>query len=623
MMYKRILFIMIVITGSGIIGCKKDPSTVSNPGVYDSNSYPRSIDELTSVLAAGYGNLRVEGLYGFQLLPKTFASCEHISNHTDGTFDYTSAMIYNNLTSSNKLASQIWSALFVGVKDANAALDRADFYQAKYMGANELQQVNVIRGEAYFLRAWYYFMLENFFGESYISQSGGGDKKGVPIFTTVPQSLEEMIKPRATSREVWDLIISDLKKADTLLQGSSNGTGDKLGRVTSWTAKALLGKAYVFTQDWANAKLVLKDVIDNSGKTLMPFNIYQQAFNSNVFPGVLNTSSDQEFNNESLFELNVDRVPQVYGIFGGVRQLTTSQGLLWAPTGFSNNGLSRQSMGYGNMCMNDRALRRFGFDIPVDSTADNTLLPNPAYNPNPAPNPTPYVSTQFIPGAYYTQRSADLRNNKIADPRLYVCAMEPYFDTVYFSSLQGQAGDRKKRPVAKHIYLPITDQYQGWSLKKYQTLDSRMDDITQADGANYYLLRLADVFLLYAEACMNSGDPVNALEYINKVHRRAYSGNPAYDYSNLSAATKADPSDINLANNPLAYERFTELFAEGQWWFDVCRWRIGQQEATYFGNLLPNNIVSQWSDGRSYSFPIPLAELNANAAMAGQQNPGY
>ena len=280
-MYKRITIISLMIVI--ISGCQKDPKSLSNPGVYDSNSFPTTYDQLESVLAAGYGNLRVEGLYGFQLLSKTFACSEHINNHTDGTFDYTTAMINNNLNSSNKLASQVWSALFVGVKDANATLDRANFYQTNYMGANELPKVNGLRGEAYFLRAWYYFQLECFFGESYINQAGGGTKMGVPIFTTVPQTLAETIKPRATTREVWDMIISDLKKSDTLLQGINN-TG---GRVNRWTAKALLGKAYVFTQDWSNAKTVLKDVIDNSGKSLMSFDQYRQAFNSNVIVGTL------------------------------------------------------------------------------------------------------------------------------------------------------------------------------------------------------------------------------------------------------------------------------------------------------------------------------------------------
>jgi len=80
---------------------------------------------------------------------------------------------------------------------------------------------------------------------------------------------------------------------------------------------------------------------------------------------------------------------------------------------------------------------------------------------------------------------------------------------------------------------------------------------------------------------------------------------------------------VNLSNNPLRYERYAELFAEGHWWFDVCRWRIGKAEADFYGNLLPNNHPSNWDDNRSYSFPIPLQEISANLALASQQNPGY
>lgn len=619
MMHKKLILVLLL--AAGFTSCKKGADSVSNPGVYSSSAYPRTYEELESVLAAAYGNLRVEGLYGFQLLPKTFACAEHINNHTDGTFDYTTDMIYNNLNSSNKLAYQVWKDLYVGVKDANAALGAADFYQANYMGSAELPKVNQIRGEAYFMRAWYYTQLECFFGEGYISP-GSPAKRGVPLFTSVPKNLNETIKPRASAREVWDLIISDLQQSATLLEGSSNGTGVNKGRVTSWAAKGLLGKAYVFTQDWANAKTVLKDVIDHSGKTLMPFNIYKQAFNSNVFPGVLNNYTDQEFNNESLFEINIDRVPQVYGIFGGIRQLTSTSGILWAPSGYiklANGTNGKQSMGYGNQCVNDKAILRFGFDIPSDSIMDNKLVENP----NHVSQDTDFISTTMVPSAYYTQKSKEKRFQFGADPRLYVCAMEPFFDTVYFSAAAGAVGDRKKRPVSKHVFLPIPDQFHGWSFKKYQTLDSKMDDIRQADGANYYLLRLADVYLLYAEACKNSGEPAVALEYINKVHRRAYNGSTAFDYTSLTDRTKADVNDENLAFNPLAYERFTELFAEGHWWFDVCRWRIGQGEADYFGTLLPKNTVSQWSDGRSYSFPIPLSEINANIAIANDQNPGY
>ncbi len=85
--------------------------------------------------------------------------------------------------------------------------------------------------------------------------------------------------------------------------------------------------------------------------------------------------------------------------------------------------------------------------------------------------------------------------------------------------------------------------YHGWSFKKYTTMDKSLSAYNGCDGANIYILRLADVYLLYAEACMNSGDNVNALEYINKVHRRAYSvpvdAPSAYDYAGLTARTKA------------------------------------------------------------------------------------
>ena len=182
--------------------------------------------------------------------------------------------------------------LYVGVKDANVTLDAADFYEKNYMVPGELQQVNIIRGEAYFLRAWYYFQLECFFGESYISSNGGGDKMGVPLFTAVPKTLAETRIPRSTTREVWDQIISDCKLSAQLLNGVIR-TGDDKGRVTDWCAKGLLGKAYVFTQTWDSAKIVLKDVIDNSGKKLMPWSKYQMAFNSNVGSGLNNNTNEE------------------------------------------------------------------------------------------------------------------------------------------------------------------------------------------------------------------------------------------------------------------------------------------------------------------------------------------
>ena len=124
------------------------------------------------------------------------------------------------------------------------------------------EAVDYIKGQAYFLRAFYYFELECLFGEAYITTAGGGDKKGVPIFDGMPADLAGTQQPRSTVRKVWDLIQADLTQAANLLKGKT-WTGNDVGRVTEWSAKALLGKSYVFTQDWAKAKTTLNDVIIN------------------------------------------------------------------------------------------------------------------------------------------------------------------------------------------------------------------------------------------------------------------------------------------------------------------------------------------------------------------------
>ena len=325
---------------------------------------------------------------------------------------------------------------------------------------------------------------------------------------SVPKTLAETRIPRSTTREVWDQIISDCKISAQLLNGVVR-TGDDKGRVTDWCAKGLLGKAYVFTQTWDSAKIVLKDVIDNSGKKLMPWSKYQMAFNSNV-GSALNNNTNEEFNEESLFEINVDRVPAAYGIFGDPpnKNLTTTMGVIWSPSGYNDDGTIPVGMGYANENVHDRNLVRFGFNLPLPLMVDN-----PDYDPA---IKSPF-NLKSVPDTAYTRQSKEFRANKTDDPRLYVCALQPFFDTVYFKL----GGAAMLRPVSKCVNIPTQD-YQGWSFKKFQTLDANLGEINYADGANYYLLRMADVYLLYAEACMNSGEGSTALEYINKVHRRAY-----------------------------------------------------------------------------------------------------
>lgn len=601
-MFKKLISALLLLLG--VAACTKDPVDVSQPDKYSSASYPASLAALTGVLTPAYANLRLYELDGFQLLCKDFACSEHTADLAYGGERSWTELELNHLSTANSYASDLWRGLYIGVKNVNSFLDRADFYEQHGMAPAEQKAVNVLRGEAYFLRAWYYFHLECFYGEGYVSASGP-DKMGVPLFTAVPTTLDQTQQPRASAKAVWALIISDLQKSAELLHGVQR-PGSDAGRVSEWAAKSLLGKAYVFTQDWARAKPVLLDVITNSGKQLMPYAKYRDAYNGNAA---------NEYNEESLFELNVDRVTPGYGIFidGVNANLTTSQGLIWAPSVLGDDGTengANNSLGYGNEFLHDRNLLRFGYNLPI-----YTLVNNPRFDASKAASAT---NPRRVVDPAFKRQALALRTNKTVDPRLYVCGLQPWVDSASRDGFE-------YRPIVKcsGIGTGIKPLFQGWSLRKYVTLDKTIFAYSAADGANYYLLRLADVYLLYAEASLRTGDPATALDYLNRVKRRAY-GYPVaaaspIDYRSLTDQTSAP--DPNLATNPLYYERWAELFDEGHWWFDVGRWRIGAAEATFYGNVLPTGGKIEWDETRSYAWPIPTTEVSTNTQIV--QNPGY
>jgi hypothetical protein len=77
------------------------------------------------------------------------------------------------------------------------------------------------------------------------------------------------------------------------------------------------------------------------------------------------------------------------------------------------------------------------------------------------------------------------------------------------------------------------------------------------------MYRLADIYLLYAEALNATNDLAGALKYLNFVHVRA--GLPAYTAVNPLVANQTAMLDAILQ------ERQWELIGEGKRWFDLVR----------------------------------------------------
>ncbi len=603
--------ILLLAAAVTITGCKKDPELVGPKDQYSTGNYPASLADLQSVLAPAYSNLRDQHLFGFNYLTKMMANATHAGNAAYSDPDWSGFIDVSNMQPNNGFVAGVWQALYAGIKNCNVALSGSDFFEQNYAKDADKQQIDYVRGQAYFLRAYYYFQLENLYGQDHLLNPTAKDTLGVPLFAGLPADYAATQQPRSSINAVWTLIESDLLQAANLLNGKV-WTGNDLGRATAWSAKALLGKAYVFRKDWTRAKTVLKDVIDNSGKTLMPYAKYRDAF-----IGI----SANEFNEESLFELNIDQDSKGgYGVYSGAANATSINGLIFPPYALGLDGKEESSLplGYGgNIGMHDKNVLRYGYD-----EGTYTLVNNPAFDNTKAPS---YSNPQKIMDPVYKAKALAVRTNKTADPRLFVSTLQPWLDSV-------KRDGQNWYPVARPSYIMgdanLQQQY-GWSFRKFAPIFNDINNVGPADAANIYILRMADIYLLYAEACSNSSEGSVALEYINKVKRRAYGYNinaaSPVDYASLSAETMAKKAnDPVMGNNPLYYERWAELFNEAQWWFDICRWHLGASEAAFYVTARALNGTPFSWDNKSYAWPIPITELNSNPKLTpDQQNPGY
>ncbi len=126
------------------------------------------------------------------------------------------------------------------------------------------------------------------------------------------------------------------------------------------------------------------------------------------------------------------------------------------------------------------------------------------------------------------------------------------------------------------------------------------------DKDDIKILRLSDIILIAAEAYYSTGDIPNALIYLNKI---AIQRDPSFTgYTSAGAQVLED----------ILTERRKELAFEGSRLWDLIRL---QRSWTKIKNQNPLNTISVTPSNQALIYPIPVAEMNANANMI--QNPGY
>lgn len=148
--------------------------------------------------------------------------------------------------------------------------------------------------------------------------------------------------------------------------------------------------------------------------------------------------------------------------------------------------------------------------------------------------------------------------------------------------------------------------------KKYTSVETDNKNEDYSSGANLRILRLADIYLMYAE-CINelNGDRTTAVEYINKVRRRV----------NMADLNPSGFTTYDELLTQIKHERLVELCGECTRWFDLDRWGDIHDQGKV------NEIAERDIDFRSYNvgknhvWIIPNHEINLWDGLT--QNPGY
>jgi len=193
------------------------------------------------------------------------------------------------MTPANSPLTTLWVHSFTGVARANTVLSNID------AGTIDAALKTRLKGEAYFLRAYFYFNLVKSFG-------------GVPLFSQPVLPGASASVKRASIAETYAFIESDLKNAATMLPEKSGYTSADLGRATKGAANGYLARAIMYQLGTDNTnKHTWQEVYDLTS-TIITSTQYS------LYPNYAAIHQDiGENSSESLFEIQFGTSNDTYG----------------------------------------------------------------------------------------------------------------------------------------------------------------------------------------------------------------------------------------------------------------------------------------------------------------------
>lgn len=542
---KKNIFIFFLAVMS-MVSCNKELKETPYSFLSESNFYT---DE-TSAIAAVSGVYNTFWNWGIMKQPYwlTDLDCDHAMG---------ADWFLGNIGAGNPSAfwgiNNIWADHYLIISRANAVLENI---QGVTMD-NDIK--NRLMGEVYFLRGWSYFDLVRVYG-------------GVPIHLKTVASGDKANMPRSTVAETYTAIISDFKKAESLLYVASNSKAGEKGRITKGVASAFLAKAYLTMASGSlkGASLTVQGGKDNVNYT----------YTKDVVSGYEN------FDSKSYFDSARSKCLEI--INSNEYSLFTNFMDIWK--------------------VSNRNQQEHMWEIQALAGNDN-LETNLYYYFNCAqPDRSGVAAVWMTDGHYKEYEHKDDRilygvaHQYIVDygqPQYTNYILYPEEDTALY-----------KKDASGNTYAYNGNYYDRAYSNKFSYVNNPG---TSNSDAYFPMLRYADVLLMYAEAENEvNGPTANAYKYLNQVRERSHASDAA-----------AGMSQQTFRSFVFA-ERGREFVFEAQRRYDLLRWGVYLQTMNQIGVVIQgNDRLSKVRSSRNLLFPISTDELNSNTALNGQNNPGW
>ncbi|MCD7978577.1 MAG: RagB/SusD family nutrient uptake outer membrane protein [Tannerellaceae bacterium] len=552
----------------------------------------RSESGVTSYMVRLYEDLPVEDFnFNEEGFNKPLNSLSP-GNYTGETLLCMADMIWNNLDGDK---FQDWR--YNSVRNVNYFIGNFPEYTDHF--SQDLSDTWL--GEAYFIRAYYYFAMVKRYG-------------GVPIIRTVQnypeQGIEELKVPRNTEKEVYDFIAEDLDEAIRLLPEHSLASG----RVNKYVAYALKSRAMLYAGSIAQyGKMQLNNILGIPAADASYY--YKLSYEaSKMLEGTYSLYSKyaDKFENYWRLFLDGDSPENIFVKYYKYPEKTHTFDCLHIPYQM------RGSQGYSS---------RFNPTLDLVEMFDD-IDGNPL---------TLEIGTDQNPVRYQNRMDLFMK----VEPRLRASVILPGDEFkgeeidvqkgVYVSYPSGElltsadfnALYEGKSIIGKSGMGNNETTVTGFHTRKYQNPDADKSLVLENRSEQSWIdIRYAEILLNRAEAAFELGEVKDALQAINQVRERA--GAKLYTADQLTAKV-------------IQKERRMELAFENQTFWDLRRWRVADMEINnrQFTALCPYYIYDEDKYifkreyvGPQYTFDvklnyakIPSGEISKNDKL--EQNPGY